>query len=480
MVRALKTMIYGFVGALITLLALGIYTLNQKSGLKIWHTANLDEEFSAQDDDVLCFPDYLALEDRLFAQLEKEVYDKIEAEDRLPISRFHRDSLSDPDRWKPNWNRSYELESDNPKMGVLLIHGLSDSPYSLRNIGEHLHSKGAHVLGLRVPGHGTSPSGLTRVTWQDMSAAVAIAMHHLKETVGERPIYVVGYSNGGALAVHYALSSLEDTTLPKVESICLISPEIGISSTAALAIWQSRIGRVLGLRNLQWTSVLPEYDPYKYNSFAVNAGDLAYKLTKENREAIDRLRSAEKLGSFPPVIAFQSSVDATVSATALVRELFDHLPERDHELVVFGLNRVADMELLFKEDPSKQADLILGNPNRRFTFTALLNADEEDRRVVEHTWEPGEDSPTVTETGLSWPIDIYSLSHVALPFKGDDPIYGGDHPGESPGIQMGALSLRGEKGVLNIPGNDMLRLRWNPFYSYLERRIDERFGLAEP
>ena len=38
--------------------------------------------------------------------------------------------------------------------GVLLIHGLTDSPYSLRRVGQILYERGFYVLGLRLPGHG--------------------------------------------------------------------------------------------------------------------------------------------------------------------------------------------------------------------------------------------------------------------------------------------------------------------------------------
>ena len=168
------------------------------------------------------------LEKRLFAQAHEEVYDRIEPADRGLINRYNRGSLSDPGRWSPNWNRSFELTIDpsagKPKAGVLLIHGLSDSPYSLRSVGERLHAAGADVVGLRVPGHGTAPSALTRTTWQDMAAAVVLAMRHLQRQAADRPLYIIGYSNGGALAVHYALSTLDDSGLPPVQRVVLIDP----------------------------------------------------------------------------------------------------------------------------------------------------------------------------------------------------------------------------------------------------------------
>jgi alpha-beta hydrolase superfamily lysophospholipase len=330
-----------------------------------------------------------------------------------------------------------------------------------------------------VPGHGTVPSALTRTTWQDMAAAVILAVRHLKAQVGDQPIHVVGYSNGGALAVNYALRSLEQAELPRLEGMVLISPEIGVSAMAAFAIWQERIGRVTGLRKLAWTAVIPEYDPYKYGSFPVNAGNLAYKLTGVNRAALARLKAAGKLGEFPRVLTFQSAVDATVSAPALVNDLFGRLPEGGHELVVFDLNRTVDIEPLLKRDPKDEFPGLLDDPARAYTICLVGNETDHSQRVIARHWRPRESGFTKSDLGLEWPRGFYSLSHVALPFREDDPVYGASPPEGSPGIHLGALALRGEKGVLRVPAADMLRLRWNPFYSYLEQRTLDHLRLAE-
>jgi hypothetical protein len=42
------------------------------------------------------------------------------------------------------------------------------------------------------------------------------------------------------------------------------------------------------------------------------------------------------------------------------------------------------------------------------------------------------------------------------------------------------MALRGERGVLQTSAADMLRLRWNPFYPYMERRLLEFLHLAKP
>lgn len=464
-------------GAVVALLSVGVYALNQKPDLKIWHTAHLDEEFTAKSG-VSSFSEYLELEDRLFAQLGEKVLDRIDPEDEQPVNRYHRGSFVDAGGYDQNWNRSYEWpeQESGPNCGVLLIHGLSDSPYSLRSIGNSLHAKGAHVLALRVPGHGTAPSGLVRTKWKDMSAAVELAMVHLKSRVGDKPLFVVGYSNGGALAVRYALTSLERESLPRVAGLALISPEIGITPAAAFAVWQGRIGGLLGLSKLKWNDVGLEYDPYKYNSFPVNAGDLAHRLTETNRLSIRKLAKAGKLSGFPEVIAFQSVVDSTVRATALVEDLFFHLPENNHELVLFGLNRRVGFSPLYKEDPADQLKALLAQPGRSFDLTVLTSRTDSEYEVILKQWPVGKNVPMEEESPFRWPPEIYSLSHVALPFSPDDPIYGKK---KESGISLGHLDLRGEKGALRISGNDMMRLRWNPFYRYLESRTLERFELAE-
>jgi esterase/lipase len=305
--RALKhagrALLHSLVGGVFVLIVGAVFYLESRPDLKVWHTADLDAEFTAASP-VARFADYMTLEDRLFRQLTEKVYDRIQPEDRREINRFHRGSLADPGRWSTNWNRSFELSVTSPRAGALLVHGMSDSPYSMRSLGQRLHNEGAQVVGLRVPGHGTAPSGLVSVQWQDMAAAVRLAVRHLREQVEDRPLVIVGYSNGGALAVHYTLEALEDDQLPLPARIILLSPEIGITKLAALASWQERLGHLLGLEKLAWNSIVPEYDSYKYGSFALNAGKQAYLLTAEIQSRLTKLGSTGDLRRFPPTLAF--------------------------------------------------------------------------------------------------------------------------------------------------------------------------------
>ncbi len=475
-IQLVKLLLSGLVGALIILLIVFVVALDNRPDLNVWHLAELDEEFTASSP-VESFEEYLSLEDRLFRQLDERVYQKIAPSDRYLINRYYRGSASDPDRWPVNLNRSFELSTERPRAGVLLLHGMSDSPYSLYNLGRSLNSSGASVVGLRLPGHGTAPSGLVHVRWQDMAAAVKIAMQHLRRRVGSAPIYMVGYSNGGALAVQYSLVAMDDDSLPRADKLVLVSPAIGVSRVAVLAVWQARLGDLLGLDKLAWNALLPEYDPYKYGSFAVNAGDQVYRLTAEIQSLFDA-RSEEELRRFPPVLAFQSVVDATVSAPALVKGLFSRLPENNHELVLFDINRDVQIEQLMYKDPSEQVRSVLEDTDATFDLTVLTNESEESKGIAIKYRRAGESKVEVITTDMKWPDDVYSVSHIALPMPVTDPLYGRRPGEESPGVSLGKLALYGERGLLRIPASDMLRQRWNPFYPYLERRVHDFMGLG--
>lgn len=475
--RTIAAVSYSALGAAVVLVVVFVSYLESRPDLSVWHTADLDEEFTAGAG-IDTFSEYLALEDRLFRQLDELVYKRVPAAARGAINRYTRGSMSDPARWESNWNRSFELSASTPKAGILLVHGMSDSPYSLRHLGQRLNADGAHVVGLRMPGHGTAPVGLVELRWQDMSAVVRLAMKHLSERVGDKPLYIVGYSTGAAMAVHYALETLGDQALPRVDRLVLLSPAIGVASVAALAVWQARLGHLLGLEKLSWNAILPEYDPYKYGSFAVNAGDVVYQLTSVIQAQIDELQQDGRLDSMPPILAFSSIVDATVSTPALVRGLFHRLPGGRNELVVFDYNQLAGINTIMKEDPAAAVRALLLDSGRPYVLSLVSNESTRSRQVAVHRQQPGQE--TVTEPlGLSWPGEIYSLAHVALPFPPDDELYGGDPPPDFTGIHLGNIALRGERGVLRIAASEILRLRWNPFYPYLEGRVRDFLALGE-
>ena len=477
MVRVMKHLLlaltYGLLGSFIVIVGLYVYQLESRPDLKVWHRAALDAEFHAGlAGEITTLEQYLQREEQLFEQLEEQVYARIDAADRRSINRFSTDSLSDPRSYPKNWNRTFVLSQNEPLAGAVMLHGLSDSPYSLRSLGQLLHERQFEVIGLRLPGHGTAPAGLETVNWHDFVAAVRIAVSSMRDRLGpDRPLYLVGYSNGAALAVHYALAVLEGEDMPAVDGLVLLSPAIEVSGVAAYAIWQARFSRLSGLEKLGWTDIQAEFDPYKYSSFTVNAGDQIYQLTRNIAARMNRLSGANGVAGFPRTIAFQSIVDATIKPSTLVDALFMKLAPGDHELVLFDVNRHTDAEPLLRSDPEVLTDRLLGEGQLPFTLTLVTNLNPDTDAVIARTKAAGATTATDEDLELAWPGGLFSLSHVAVPFPPDDPVYGNDPEAGEGHITLGSIFIRGERNLLQIPDSYFLRLRYNPFFGYLTTRV---------
>jgi alpha-beta hydrolase superfamily lysophospholipase len=271
--------------------------------LKPWHTEELTAEFTAQRaDEIRTFDDYRQLEDELFQELDEKVYARVETGPEYALARYSPGSAADPRGRSPDWNRSFELPVDDAVGGVLLLHGMTDAPYTLRTLGKALNKRSYWVLGLRLPGHGTAPSGLKSVSWEDMAAAVRLSMDHLASKVEHKPIHIVGYSTGAPLALDFALNALEGSASPVPASLVLISPAIGIHAAAGLANWKVRLAVLPGLGGLAWLQIVPEFDPYKYNSFATNAGGQVHSLTRSVARRIAARAQSNPTEVLPPTL----------------------------------------------------------------------------------------------------------------------------------------------------------------------------------
>lgn len=447
-----------------------IQLMENRPDLFPWHTIKLQQEFTVERAaEISTFTDYLAMEDRLFDELQQKIYKSHNDLNKDRLIRYQSGSLADPTSYPVNWNRSFELKQASPSAGILLLHGLSDSPYSLRSLAKALHKQGYYVLGLRMPGHGTIPSGLVHSSWQDMAMAVQLAARHVHQQTGKNAdFHIIGYSMGAAQAVNYALDAKADKSLPRAKSLVLISPAIGVSAAAALAIWQSRLSAIPGMEKLAWNSIGPEYDPYKYNSFAVNAGDLMYRLTLTISSKLEQLEKAGRSDEFPKIQAFLSVVDATVSISAVRNHLLDRVSNKGNEAVLFDINRTSYIIPFLKNNEQDKMQAFMDEPDPGFRKTLLTNESPESLKIIEKTRET-DNSLQISSHAMQWPAELYSLSHVALPFPVTDPLYGAEP--DSKGLHIGLVSPRGEVGILSVPARNLLRLRYNPFYPYLEQRV---------
>jgi len=465
---AARGLAWAVAGAL--LLAVGLAFLMKPEGrLERWHREAPPGEFRARDSvRGVSFDEYLRREERLFATLDRYGVDAREGSPYSPFLRYARGGCDAPEAFGRDYNRTVEWPAASPKGGALLLHGLSDSPYSMRAVGEVLARRGYYVLALRLPGHGTVPAALNEVSWGDWAAAVEVGARRVRERAGKGPFLIVGYSAGGALAVHYTLSAPR-RGLPSPDGLALLSPAIGVSSLAKVSLVPRVLGGLPGLESLAWFEVDPELDPFKYSSFPYRAvGEMRALAETVREELSQRPRSAP----FPPILAFQSLADATVSARDVADTLFDRVAPPGSELVLVDLNRAAHLRGLLREDPATWVAPRMAAPTRPYRMTLLTNRGESSQ-VVARSTERTSTEVLERETGLSWPPAIFSLSHVAVPFPPDDPLCGeGPSPTPSGHLRFGSLAVKGEAGILFGSEAELMRLRYNPFFPELVARLE--------
>ncbi len=247
----------------------------------------------------------------------------------------------------------------------------------------------------------------------------------MRERIGPgKPLVLVGYSNGGALVLKYALEEVErGEDLPSTR-LALISPMIGVAPFAWLARVISLLGPIPYFEKARWLDVIPEYNPFKYNSFPANAGLQSWRLTTDLQAQILRLGKAGRLKELPPVLAFQSVVDATVSTAAVVHALFDQLESNGSELVLFDINRLSGMEPFIDPAVATILSRLTDRSPRRYARSLVTNANQDSLEVVERSIHPNATEIVTRPLGLAWPPEMFSLAHIALPFTLDDDLYG--------------------------------------------------------
>ena len=112
-----------------------------------------------------------------------------------------------------SWSRS------GAAVGVLLCHGFTGTPQSLRPWGEQLAAAGYSVEVPLLPGHGTVWQDMNRSTWQEWYACVDAALTRLRESCSTT--FVGGLSMGGCLALRLAEQRPQD-----VAGLVVVNPGI--------------------------------------------------------------------------------------------------------------------------------------------------------------------------------------------------------------------------------------------------------------
>jgi len=66
------------------------------------------------------------------------------------------------------------------RVGCLIVHGFTGTPYEMRPLGDYLFEEGHTVLGVRLAGHATDPTDLSRIRWRDWLMTIEDGLNLLK------------------------------------------------------------------------------------------------------------------------------------------------------------------------------------------------------------------------------------------------------------------------------------------------------------
>lgn len=257
-----------------------------------------------------------------------------------------RQDLNQPSEWIIKNNAPFELRPDNPhpKCGALLIHGLLDSPFIMRDIGHYLQAQGLLVRSIMLPGHSTVPGALLNTTYTDWQQAVTYGIATLKQDVEK--IFLVGFSTGANLALCHAMHD------PTIRGLILLAPALKINSPFAfLSQWISAIN---SWDRTKWFCIENECDPVKYQSVTFNAIYQVYELGLNIQKM-----GPEKL-SHCPLFMILSDEDKIVCSRTNIKYF---------QQTVHPLNRV----LLYSGKPFKLTDHRILVRNSRYPDKNILD-----------------------------------------------------------------------------------------------------------
>ena len=268
----------------------------------------------------------------------------------------------------------------------------------------------------------------------------------------------------------YALEALEDPALPRAAPRAVLADD----RRTAFARFAGLAGLPAGLppfANAAWLSNVPEFNPFKYNSFPVNGARQSYRLTDALQAQIQRLARADRLDTMPPVLTFQSVIDFTVSTPAILTALYAFLPDNGSEIVLFDVNRTVKFAAARRSSYvaldrlTPTAPQTIASP-RSSTLARTPTRPSNAASPPVNCWR----STRLLE--LPYPPGIFSLSHLAIPIPPDDPLYG-THPDPKSraefGLNLGALDARGERGALIVDQDFLTGLAGKPVLSVSPR-----------
>tara|TARA_R110000868_G_scaffold8205_9_gene42832 strand:+ start:9787 stop:10917 length:1131 start_codon:yes stop_codon:yes gene_type:complete len=178
-------------------------------------------------------------------------------------------------------NSPFEFKAENfdGQHGILLVHGLLDSPLFVRKLAKHFCQQGFLCRSVLLPGHGTVPGDLLHVDYKEWIKAVEYGIHSFKGEVEH--LHYIGFSTGGALGIYSAL------TREPFESMMLIAPACKLTQKVSYANLFFGLKRWMTHED-KWVMKAESWDYAKYQAVPMNAAWQVQKLIERNNRLLDR------------------------------------------------------------------------------------------------------------------------------------------------------------------------------------------------
>ncbi|OBT12130.1 esterase [Vibrio sp. UCD-FRSSP16_10] len=216
----------------------------------------------------------------------------------------------------------FELIPSKPNgQGILLVHGLGDSPYSYHDIAPLLAEKGFVVRVVLLPGHGTRAADLSLPTIEDWQQFVTHQYDLLNKKVDG--VWLGGFSTGANLVTALAYQQSE------VKGLLLFSPAFkprnSLARFSPIASWF-----------VDWESKVKEDNYTRYNSLPMKGAATYYKTSKAVSEDIE----AENFTK--PTFMMLSEADETIDSQYAVKAFTEHFTNTNNSLLWFGETQFND------------------------------------------------------------------------------------------------------------------------------------------
>jgi esterase/lipase len=239
------------------------------------------------------------------------------------------------------YNTPFEIKPKKPNgKGALLVHGLFDTPFIMRDVGQHLADQGFLVRSILLPGHATIPADLLTTSVKDWQKATEFGVKSFANKVDS--LYLVGFSTGASLELNYVLE--HGTDLDNIAGLIMLCPAFAINARKSLFLRLYRMVRWM-IKGQKWIFRHENPDYTKYTSFPVNSAYLVQRVIIENTLLLKQ--SDCKL----PIFMVLSEDDETVRADIALNFFKQHY-NTDSRLIYYSNNMHNFLDSRIKLTPS--------------------------------------------------------------------------------------------------------------------------------